>query len=208
MKASAATRRDREARARTAKPAPPPFRRKLLFEALEPRILLSAAPGTEALLLIPGFAATQAASPAVFDEWLTTRGADPSMLQIDPLSNSAADLIKTLENIGYSRDIADWSGPDAKTPLIIANWDWRVPVADRDGGAADGTLSGVTAASITDWATEGFDTSLDYLGYYLKEAADAGFSSVDIIGHSTGGLVARAYMQSAAYGQDGLPTVD
>jgi uncharacterized protein YjbI with pentapeptide repeats len=197
----------------------PPYRRRILFEALEPRLLLSADAGIEPLLLIPGFGATQAAAPALTEEWLTTRGIAPDKLQIDPLANSAADLIQSLENVGYSQNQDDWG---TNTPLIVANWDWRVPVAERDAGDPDGVLSGVSAASITDWAVDGFDTALDYLGYYLDLAAQAGFGSVDVISHSTGGLVARAYMQSAAYGaqydSDGdgfiagddlfLPTID
>jgi hypothetical protein len=49
---------------------------------------------------------------------------------------------------------------------------------------------------------------VDYLGYWLKQATIAWHTEypgldlpgVDIIAHSTGGLVARAYMQSNAYG--------
>jgi len=192
MRGTSPARPRRSIGTRATPPNAPPFRRKLLFETLEPRILLSAAPGLEPLLVIPGFASSQAASPAVFDEWLTTRGIAPDKLQSDPLTNSAGDLIKTLENFGYSTNAADWSGPDAKTPLVVVNWDWRVPVADRDSGAADGKLDSVTAASITDWQTNGFQTGLDYLGKELKELADQGYQSVDIVAHSTGGIIARS----------------
>ncbi len=82
----------------------------------------------------------------------------------------------------------------------------------------DGTLSNVLVSSITDGT---FETGLDYLGYWLKRASDDWFArtgirpdTVDIITHSTGGLLARSYIQSAAYaGQfdadgDGLDSED
>jgi hypothetical protein len=72
--------RRKPATKRAVAPPVPPFRRKLLFETLEPRVLLSASPGLEPLVFIPGFAATQAESPAHFAEWLTTRGITPDKL--------------------------------------------------------------------------------------------------------------------------------
>ena len=62
----------------------------------------------------------------------------------------------------------------------------------------------MTAASLLD-AT--FDTSLDYLAYWMDQAVTAWNTltggtpdSVDVVTHSTGGLVSRSYVQSAAYG--------
>ena len=54
----------------------PPFAKRVLFESLEPRLLLSAAPGLEPLIFVPGFGGTMAAdtSEAGLTEYLTTRG--------------------------------------------------------------------------------------------------------------------------------------
>jgi len=148
------------------------------------------------VLLVPGFGGTFAAdtSSAGLDEWYTTRGAPPDSLQTDPLGNVYADIVRTLENVGYVQG----------ETLFVANWDWRVPVA-ADDGIVDGQISGITAESITDGV---YETGVDYLGYWLDQAADAWsashageqLGSVDIIAHSTGGLVARSYVQSDAYG--------
>ncbi len=113
-----------------------------------------------------------------------------------------------MENVGYQS-----SGPGQN--LFVANWDWRVPVAPTDADAIsnpNGVLSNVSASGITDTQ---FQSGLDYLGSVLKQIKDANplVTKVDVIAHSTGGLIARSYVQSAAYGAvyDGirpLPTID
>src|SRR5262249_10355419 len=89
--------------------------------------------------------------------------------------------------------------------LIVANYDWRLPP-----GPTDGTLNGVDAASI---ASGKFRFGVDYLGYWLKQAIQnwqtdypgLAMPGVDVIAHSTGGLITRTYIQSAAYhGQYGV----
>lgn len=186
-----------------------PRPRKVLFEPLEPRLMLSVMPGLEPVLFVPGFGGSIAAdtSGTGFDEWLTTRGIAPGKLQLETLANSYHDLVQTLENVGYSVNKVE----AGKTPVYIALWDWRVPVAPQDG-TADGIIGGISAASISDTT---YETGLDYLGWWIKEAADDWFeatgtplTSVDMVTHSTGGLVARSYIQSSAYGLEGLPTVD
>ena len=186
-----------------------PQNRKFLLEPLEPRLLLSVMPGLEPVLFIPGFGGTMAAdtSEEGFNEWLTTRGIAPDKLQLDPIANSYDDLVQTLENVGYSVNHVEAD----KTPVYVVQWDWRVPVAPQDG-TADGVIGGINPASIIDST---FETGLDYLGWWLDKAADdwlaatgTALTSVDIVAHSTGGLVARSYIQSVAYGADGLPTVD
>jgi hypothetical protein len=91
--------------------------------------------------------------------------------------------------------------------LFIANYDWRMPPAPNDGNA-DGHIS-VTADQVAQDVADGqFKSGVDYLGYWLKKAADTWaqdhngeqLDSVDVIAHSTGGLIARAYVQSDAYG--------
>ena len=172
------------------------------IEALEKRVLLSATPGLDPVLFVPGFFGTFDADPGDgLDDYLTQRGIAPEELQIDPIGNNYGDIIQTLENVGYVQD----------ENLFIVNWDYRVNAGPADG-TSDGQLTGVTGASISD---NTFETGLDYLGYYLKKAGDAYAAShdgavlgeVDIITHSTGGTVARSYIQSTAYG-DGLATID
>ena len=79
-------------------------------------------------------------------------------------------------------------------------------------GKLNGRLEIAPTHSITD---DKYETGLDYLGYWLKQASvawanshgGAALEKVDIIAHSTGGLVARSYIQSNVYGV-GLPKVD
>ena len=77
-----------------------------------------------------------------------------------------------------------------------------MPVAESDD-VDNGTLSNVTAASLLDPT---FDTGLDYFAYWMDKAVTAWTTltdsvpdSVDVVTHSTGGLIARSYIQSAAY---------
>lgn len=160
------------------------------------------------VLFIHGFGGslTTDTSEEGIEYWLTHRGMNPESLQLETLADSYSDIVKTLQNVGYSLN----QTVAGQVPLYTANWDWRVPVAPKDG-TLDGLITNVTRASITDTS---YDTGLDYLGYWIDKAANDWFTTygteidtIDIIAHSTGGLVARSYIQSAAYG-DGLPTVD
>jgi Ca2+-binding RTX toxin-like protein/6-phosphogluconolactonase (cycloisomerase 2 family)/PKD repeat protein len=169
------------------------------LEPLEPRLLLDASViDPTPVLIIPGFGATMPAADVAVEEWLTTRGISPEKLQADPLTDTYADLIKTFENAGYEQG----------ENLFVANWDWRVPVAPDDGDA-DSIISGVTGQSISDGQDDQeFETGLDYLGYWLKtaqeawcESHDTPLTSVNVVAHSTGGLVVRSYIQSTAYGE-------
>ncbi len=146
------------------------------------------------LLFIPGFGGTFAAdeTPAGVDYWLQHRGIEPWLLALDPLTNAYGNLVTSFENLGYTMGV----------DLFVANWDWRVPVATSDL-VIDGVLEGVSAAGISDGV---FQTGLDYLGYWLSEAVTAwsllgnpALTDVDIVTHSTGGLVSRSYIQSEAY---------
>ena len=182
------------------------------FESLEPRLLLSgsvtavseepaptaaAAAGSpdRPALVVPGMAGTLWAQGEK-DAWLTERGIAPSKLRTDPLLGSLDDMTRTLENVGYTE------GED----LFVADHEWRVSPAPEDG-TIDGVVSGLTAESLTD---ETYGHGVDYLGHWLDEARAAWQSahgsapdSVDVIAHGTGGLVARAYLQSgSAYGGD------
>jgi hypothetical protein len=146
------------------------------------------------VIILPGIYGSYLAS--VWDQhtWIYNRGLDPSLLAIDPLAHFYDDIIVTLKNAGYVE------GQD----LFIGAYDWRMPPGPVDG-AYDGVLRGISGLSITD---DLYEYGVDYLGYNLKLAAERWrqdhdgeiLGSVDIISHSTGGLVARSYIQSTAYG--------
>jgi len=145
------------------------------------------------VLIVPGIAGTYAADVNSDLEWLVTRGISPDKIQVDPLANVYQDLITTLENVGYEKD----------KDLFVVNYDWRVLPAPLDNNF-DGYIDGITGTSITD---DEFKYGVDYLGWYIKKACDRWrtdhdeeLDSIDIISHSTGGLLTRAYIQSSAYG--------
>ena len=132
--------------------------------------------------------------PPTISIWVLNRGVRPARVVIDPLTHAYDDLIRTLKNVGYVE------GKD----LFIAAYDWRLTPGPVDG-KFDGRLAGLTGASITDTT---YEYGVDYLGFWLRQAAEAWqrdhpgktLGSVDVITHSTGGLVARSYIQSDAYG--------
>ncbi|MGH7898255.1 MAG: esterase/lipase family protein, partial [Candidatus Binatia bacterium] len=152
---------------------------------------------TRPVLLLPGIGGTYAADPSNDQPWLLFRGLDPGALRPDPLTRVYDDLIQTLENAGYV---------DGKN-LFVVNYDWRLPPGPSPASDAeiDGVVAGIDAASISDSA---YDYAVDYLGASLRQAAERWESDypgetldkVDVITHSTGGLVARSYIQSPAYG--------
>jgi len=147
------------------------------------------------VIILPGIYGSYLAS--VWDQhtWLYNRGLHPSLLAIDPLAHYYDDIIVTLKNAGYVE------GED----LFIGAYDWRMPPGPVDG-SYDGVLQGISGLSITD---DLYEYGVDYLGHSLKQAAEKWqqnhdgeiLDSIDIISHSTGGLVARAYIQSTAYGK-------
>jgi probable HAF family extracellular repeat protein len=159
------------------------------------------------VLIIPGIGGTYASDTGDLGAWMFERGLHPDGMQIDPLAHAYDDLIATLKDVGYVE------GKD----LFVVKYDWRVPVGPADG-VFDGVVNGLTAQSIAD---QSFNYAVDYLGYYLRQAMDAWaidhpntpLDKVDIVAHSTGGLVARTYIQSPAYGatltgDKKLPQVD
>jgi len=173
--------------------------------------LLDTAP-ERPLIFLPGFGGTFAAdqTDAGVDEWLLTRGMHPDDLTLEPLTHAYDNIVQSFQNVGYTLD-ADF---------FVGLWDWRVPVAldvsaydaDTPSEVFDGTLDSVTASDLRDSYLDGlFDTGLSYLTYWIDQAVTVWTGShgmapdsVDIVTHSTGGLVARSYIQSSAYGTDGL----
>ena len=105
-------------------------------------------------------------------------------------------LVAALEKQGYVRDVN----------LFIATHDWRMPIAPPETGADradDGILRiGATLSN----ANDQFDHGLDYLAYWLRRAGDAWLAQtgeplrqVDVISHSEGYLLTRAYVSSTLY---------
>ncbi|MCW5857242.1 MAG: hypothetical protein KIS63_03065 [Caldilineales bacterium] len=160
------------------------------------------------VLIVPGIAGTYAANQFFDYPWVIHRGVNPTDLQVDPLGKVYHDLIQTFENLGYEE------GKD----LFVVNYDWRLLPGPIDN-QFDGHISGLNAQTLAD---EQFTYAVDYLGYYLRKASEAyrtryggELPEVNIIAHSTGGLVARSYIQSDAYGGEydlakhyKLPTID
>ena len=146
------------------------------------------------LFIVPGIAGTYSKYSGTDQFWLTERGIVPELLQIDPLARVYDDIIKTFQNVGYVLD----------EDLFVVNYDWRVMPGPVDNNF-DGHIDGISAASIT---SRQFKYGVDYLGWFLKQACEMWrqnnnneeLDSIDIISHSTGGLVARTYIQSDAYG--------
>lgn len=145
------------------------------------------------ILIVPGIAGTYASDVSNDIGFILNRGVAPSALQIDPLAKVYNDLITTLQNIGYEQ------GKD----LFVVNYDWRLTPGPIDSNI-DGFIDGINAASIAD---DQYNYGVDYLGWYIKQACDRWRSDyneeleyINVIVHSTGGLVTRTYIQSAAYG--------
>ena len=146
---------------------------------------------------IPGF---EASVPKTADvrSFLLNRGASPTSLK---LSSTYAPLVAALECDEYVPG----------QTFFGATFDWRMPVAPTDG-VDDGNLSNLTAQQITTGVRTGeFPYAVDYLGYWLDQAVqayvDKGLvppTQVDVVTHSTGGFLARSYIESPAYGGNHL----
>ena len=145
------------------------------------------------LVVIPDWAGSFAVDSAIGD-WFRTTGLAPESLTLDPVNGLYIGLQKTLLPLGYKLGES----------LFVANWDWRLPLAPVDV-TMDGKIEGITATTLTDRV---FQYGVDYLGYTLKAAVEGWArahggeipESVDVVAHGAGGLLARAYLQSDAYG--------
>jgi len=136
------------------------------------------------LLFIPGYAASSP-HPGTILEYTFNRGAQPQSLD---LSACYSSFVRSLMNAGY---VEGWT-------FFGAVYDWRMAVAPADGNF-DGTLDLVTAQEMTSGI---YQYGVNYLGHWLDQAVQAnpGLQYVDVVTHSTGGIVARSYIQSPAYG--------
>lgn len=153
------------------------------------------------VIVMPGIMGSYASDIEHDSDLIFRRGVHPSQLTIDPLLHVYDDLIKTLENSGYEQN----------KDLFVANYDWRNLPAPIDG-VIDGVIQLPSATSLTD---DVFEYGVDYLGYWMEQASNQWFAKhgvrpdkVDVIVHSTGGIVARSYIQSNVYGEIVDKTVD
>lgn len=171
---------------------------------MEDRALPSQVP----VLLIPGEvgswpAGVNSSNPevvaAAVDEFAHRLGLPPADLTANihtaSFESEYADLISALEDDGYTLGVN----------LFVVAQDWRLPVAPLDG-VDNGVLSGLTAKLMTSNGPDKY--SVQYLGYWLKQAQSewaethggAALPYVNVIAHSEGYLIARAYISSPAYG--------
>ncbi len=142
------------------------------------------------------------------NDFLTHLGTPPDNLATEftvaPLGvvSPSNALLQALRDVGYQ------DGVD----LFAAVHDWRMPVAPTDG-TEDGFLANVTADLMTNGR---FDYGVSYLGYWLEKAEVAWhadptnsgpFPGVDIVSHSEGNLLVRAYVSSAAYLDPSMPKI-
>lgn len=136
------------------------------------------------VIFIPGYAASTP-RPGSILQFVLHRGVPPQAMQ---LSISYDLLVRSLNKAGY-REGKSFFG---------AVYDWRMAAAPNDG-TFDGTLNEVTAPKITHGR---YAYAIDYLGFWLDQAVQTnpGLKYVDVVTHSTGGILARAYIQSPAYG--------
>jgi hypothetical protein len=156
-------------------------------EILEDRL----APARTPVLVVPGILGSGPTSQFTLEQFLSQRGFLPTNLQF--FDNTYEPTMDALEAAGYVE------GKD----LFAAVYDWRMPNAPNDT-AYDGTIGNLTAAGLTDGV---YEYGVDYLGYWLDQAAQAwdksnpgvALTEVDIVAHSMGNVVTRAYIQSTAY---------
>lgn len=167
-------------------PPPPPYGQPPVFSpATLPPIPQGSAQKVP-VIFIPGYAASTPDPRGVLP-FVLHRGVPPQALH---LSLSYDLLLRSLAKAGY-REGKSFFG---------AVYDWRMAAAPNDG-TYDGTLSEVTAPKITHGH---YAYAIDYLGFWLDQAVQAnpGLKYVDVVTHSTGGILARAYIQSPAYGAE------
>lgn len=210
-----------------------PWRRfRPQLELLEDRTVLSS---RTPVLIVPGVGGTTPLpDPLVAAAWLLQQGPNPSLLTY--IDNFKLTIWGKTFNLTVYQPLINsllQSGYVLNQNLFVATYDWRLPIAPYDGvldtylhagvynvpGLNNGTSYGLQATDITSGR---FKFGVDYLGYWLQQASAAYFAAngkpldkVNVVAHSMGGLVARAYVQSDAYGgiYDSttgrrLPTID
>ena len=149
------------------------------------------------IVLLPGILGSLPRSK--FESWLTfgDEAVHPDNLQVDPIMRTYDDLIASLVAAGYN----DGSKPGMQT-LWAAPYDWRLPVAPRDG-----SIDGQVETNGLDPTDASWAYGIEYLHHWIEQAeeewvswnGDPALFSVDIVAHSMGGLIARSYLQSDWY---------
>jgi hypothetical protein len=166
-------------------------------------------------------AQTPEAQLTAFDDFIGRLGAKPaeltslfdfSLFGLIQATSPTNDLVDDLVNLGGYTLFEDDN--TVHPNLFVAAQDWRMPVAPLDG-IDDGSLTNLTAQSIADdvFATDLngnagiYRYGVDYLGYWMMKAMDAWVAGggdpsvgVDVVSHSEGHLITRAYVSSPAYG--------
>jgi len=154
------------------------------------------------VVVVPGWATSMPRSVFDVPAFLMRLGYPAEKLAATSLLYG--DLRHSLAAAGYVRE----------RDQFLVPYDWRLPLAPDDG-MRDGLLAAVTAESILRPQPT---SALGYLGSFLAKMVeqDPSIVKVDMLGYSFGGLMARAYVQSSAYGADfttggrrlSLPAVD
>ncbi len=147
------------------------------------------------VVILPGYTSSLPKSSSMLQEYLVTLGFPAQDLAVVPewvsqfgIISPYTNLQQMLQNEGYVKGVDQF----------IVPYDWRIPIAPYDG-VQDGVLSLVTGTSITQALPQ---YSLGYVGNFLKKMVldDPSIVNIDLVGHSNGGLMTRAYIQSLAYG--------
>ena len=151
-------------------------------ESLQSKAAEMATALSRPVLVLPGYLASLPVAGTELS-WIVNRGVPASKLQASPIYQD--NIVLTLKQNGFSN-------------VNTVPYDWRLPLALNDG-KRDGVLSKETAAVLTDST---LSSQVQYLTSYLKTLIeqDPTITKVDLIGHSNGNNVIRAYMQSAGYG--------
>jgi hypothetical protein len=155
-----------------------------LFLCILPSKVLANDNSLVPVIFIPGYAASSPIHGQI-SSFIFNRGVHPEELKLSP---SYYTLVYALKKAGYK---------EGKT-FFGAVYDWRMTLAPQDG-LFDGYLENVTAQSIT---SNDYTYAVNYFGYWLDQAVQANpeLNYIDVVTHSTGGIIARAYIQSPAYG--------
>ncbi|MDQ1305549.1 MAG: hypothetical protein QG671_1380 [Actinomycetota bacterium] len=157
-----------------------------------------------ATLVVPRFnGGSVPVDPAAQERFLFNRGYPAQDLR---LGDTYQPLLSALR-----------SRPGSKV-VLGASYDWRMPGAPPQD-SLDGKVTGLLAHWNDPMAVRSYPYAVDYLRYWLIQAARStpDQDRVNLIAHSTGVTLVRAYLQSDAYGQTvldengsavKLPTID